>query len=110
MATMVLLSCAAETTLVMASDALGLVRLESATTATRIPTTTAAMSRGTIGGSVHLALSISSVMGICPASGASAGLAFAGALAFGELLGGGGVGLVSSGIQLLRKQHTLVRC
>src|SRR5579864_890119 len=99
MATMVLLSCAAETTLVMASAALGFVRLERATTATRIPTTTAAMSRGTIGGSVHLALSISSVMGMCPASGASAGFAFTGAFVFAGLLGGGGVGLVSSGIE-----------
>src|ERR1700736_6922426 len=99
---MVLPSCAADTTLVMASDALGFVRFESATTATNIPTTTAATSSGIMGGSVHLALSISSVIGMCPASGALAPCGFTGALAFGGLLGGGGVGFVSSGIELLR--------
>src|SRR6267154_208799 len=88
MATMVLLSCAAETTLVMASDALGFVRFDSATTATSIPTTTAATSNGTMGGRVHLALSISSDMGMLPASGALAVCGFTGALAFGRLLGG----------------------
>jgi hypothetical protein len=36
-------------------------------------------------------------------------LAFAGALAFGGLLGGGVVGLALSGIELLRKQDTPVR-
>src|SRR5579859_2194019 len=110
MATMVLLSCAADTTLVIASAALGFVRFESATTATRIPTTTAAINSGTMGGSVHLALSISSVMGMCPAFSASAAFGFVVALALGGLLEGGGVGLVSSGIELLREQHTLVRC
>src|SRR6476646_1653426 len=71
-ATMVLPSWAAEATLVMASEALGLVLLENTTTDTTIATSAAATSSGTIGGSVHLALSISSVIGMCPALGALA--------------------------------------
>src|SRR5580765_6380137 len=99
MATIVFPSCGAEATLVMASDALGLVRLDSTTTDTTIATSTAATSSGTIGGSVHLALSISSVMGICPAPGWLAACGAPGVLALGWLLGGT-TGAVSSGIEL----------
>src|SRR5690349_11397778 len=101
MATMVLPSWAAETTLVMANEALGLVLLENTTTDTTIATSTAATSSGTTGGSVHLALSISSVIGICPALGALAacGLVSGGlvdGLALGWLLVGVESGVVSS--------------
>src|SRR5690242_11315819 len=97
-ATMVLPSWAAEATLVMASEALGLVLLENTTTDTTMATSTAATSSGTIGGSVHLALSISSVIGICPAFGALAASGLVVELALGWLLGGGVEGLFSSGI------------
>src|SRR6476660_4777052 len=81
-ATMVFPSWSADATLVIAMAALGLLRLESTITDTRIATITPATSSGTMGGRVHLALSISSVMGICPASGCPAG---AGGLASDEL-------------------------
>src|SRR5215470_16170081 len=96
-ATMVLPCWSAEATFVMASDATGVLRLENTTTATRIATKTPAISNGTIGGSVHLALSNSSVIGTWPASGL--GPALAG-------FSGDGVGVVFSGISSLRKQHT----
>src|ERR1041385_2423100 len=96
---MVLPSWSAEATFVMASDATGVLRLENTTTATRIATKTPAISKGTIGGSVHLALSNSSVIGTWPASGWLAGEV----AAFGGL---SGLGVVFSGISLLRQQHT----
>src|SRR5262249_6720391 len=94
-ATMVLPCWSADATLVMAIAALGLLRLESTITAIRIATITPATSRGTMGGSVHLALSNSSVMGICPASGRLAGAVgvAAGLASVWPGSGGGGVAL-----------------
>src|SRR5215467_5903618 len=94
-AAMVVPSVSADTTLVMASAALGGVRLVRTITATTIATSTAATTSGTIGGSVHLALSNSSVIGMCPAS---AWLCGAGAAPAGGGLPDGGFGLASSGI------------
>src|SRR5689334_5720329 len=95
MATIVLPSWSAETILVMAREALGFVLLESTPTATRTATSTAATSSGTIGGKVHLALSSSSVIGICPAW-VEVACGVDGGAALGGLLGD--TGLVSSGI------------
>src|SRR5689334_22649009 len=93
-ATMVLPCWSAAATLVIATDATGFARLESTTTETSTATNTAAINSGTIGGSVHRALSISSVIGMWPASGLSAGAASA----FGGLDDGGEFGGVLSGI------------
>src|SRR5271169_3857656 len=54
----------------MAPEAPGLGRSRYAPAPTIAASTTSTMTTGMIGGSVHLALSISSVMGMCPASGA----------------------------------------
>src|SRR5438270_6604464 len=104
-ATMVLPCWPDEATLVMASDAPGVLRLEKTTTDTTTATSTAAISSGTIGGSVHLALSISSVIGMCPASGREADAA----ALFGGLAGCG-VWLGFSGINRSRYNNTLLRC
>src|SRR5262249_3061347 len=104
-AAMVVPSVSADTTLVMASAALGGVRFVSTINATTIATSTAATTSGTIGGRVHLALSSSSVIGICPASAWVCRAA-----PTGGGLPDGGLGLALSAISRSGNKHTLLRC
>src|SRR5207253_1042760 len=88
-------------TLVIDPVMAGLARVPKDTIASTTATTTTAISTGTMGGNVHLALSSSSDMGICPASvgadGAAGGVAWD---------GGGGTGVGVSGIKVLLAHDT----
>src|ERR1700694_5129540 len=97
MPTSTLLSCFAEITLAIVPEATGLGRVANATIPATTATTAKPISIGTIGGSVHLALFISSDIGTWPLPRSGCGCVDEGEGGAGEA----GTGLISSGIRPL---------